>query len=266
MSLHKHIAALNDLRLGVELDQHNVPDAKQKLEALDKAIRALSGVDVAGEVGHSQEGDGVAAAGGNQAALEASMEALKQAADTAHRLTTNPRDAELVRDVLFGCKQDNAVIITAALASFQEGSHWASVRGAVPQEGLSGGLTISRRSDDRIYIQILDTSSKSKFVQASVSPERFAMAVTGLSEVECVLDVRDLHLVGMKKVAEARTVECPLETFDRDELGAWLVQNCSEDGWIINASLRSQNSVVRDGDKRVLNYSVHRYVDAASNP
>lgn len=42
MSLHQHITALNDLRLGVELDQHNLPDAKQKLEALDEAISALS--------------------------------------------------------------------------------------------------------------------------------------------------------------------------------------------------------------------------------
>lgn len=45
MSAEPKVAALKDLRLGVEMDRHNLPDADVKLAALDAAIAALSRQD-----------------------------------------------------------------------------------------------------------------------------------------------------------------------------------------------------------------------------
>ncbi|GAA4322015.1 hypothetical protein GCM10023144_01660 [Pigmentiphaga soli] len=41
--VQQHIAALRDLRLGVDMDRHHLDDGLQKLDALDAAIAALRG-------------------------------------------------------------------------------------------------------------------------------------------------------------------------------------------------------------------------------
>lgn len=127
-------------------------------------------------------------------------------------------------------------------------------------EGLAGKLTISRRSDDRIFIQIRDEASRNKFVEVEVTPELFGMAVTGLGEVDCSFEVSGLGVVGMQKQTESRRAVCPLKSYDRDQLRAWLRENCAEDGWHIDAYLGSQGSVVSTDEGSILKYSVYRYV------
>jgi hypothetical protein len=89
--------------------------------------------------------------------------------------------------------------------------------------------------------------------------ESFASAITGLSFVEAPAEVRRLDVVGKKKISERRSVICPISTYDKEILKVWLIENCKEDGWELDAYLGSQNSVgyVKDGTK--LNYSVFRY-------
>lgn len=130
-------------------------------------------------------------------------------------------------------------------------------------EGLAGKLTISRRSDDMIYLQVRDDASRRRFVEVAITPEAFAMSVTGLSEVACEISVDGLSVVGMQKQAEKRSVLCPLMTYDRDMLRHWLLSNCIEDGWHIDAYLGSQGAVTHHDDGVVLNYSVYRYVPKA---
>lgn len=130
-------------------------------------------------------------------------------------------------------------------------------------KGLAGKLTVSRRSDEMIYLQVRDDASRRNFVEVGVTPEAFAMAVTGLSEVACEISVDGLSVVGMEKQAEKRSVRCPMKTCDRAALRDWLVSNCAEDGWHIDAHLGSQGSVVHHDDGVVLNYSVYRYVPKA---
>lgn len=128
-------------------------------------------------------------------------------------------------------------------------------------EGLVGKLTISRRSDDMIYIQITDESSKSRFVELELTTSNFAMAVTGLSHVECKLSVDRLDAVGKEKQVETRKALCPLNTYDREKLVQWIHQNCWEDGWEIDAYIGSQGSVTRVDDGTLLRYKVFRYID-----
>lgn len=123
-------------------------------------------------------------------------------------------------------------------------------------------LCISRRSDDKIVISIEDEASRTEFVEVKLSPHDFAMAVTGLSFVKVTGSVRGLENVGKKKVTEKRSVVCPLDSYDKKDLSAWLEQNCSEQGWLLNTYLGSQGSVEYVDGGRKLNYSVYKYEPA----
>lgn len=133
-------------------------------------------------------------------------------------------------------------------------------------EGLAGKLTISRRSDDRIYIQIRDEASLNRFVEVELTPKLFGLAVTGMAEVDCRFGVSGLDVVGLQKQTERRRVVCPLKSYDRALLRKWLLDNCSEDGWHIDGYLGSQGSVVSTDEGSILNYHVFRYVPKAGDP
>lgn len=122
-------------------------------------------------------------------------------------------------------------------------------------------VTISRRSDDFVYIAIQDNNSRSEFVEVKLSLEDYGKLITGLSSVEGEAEYRKLDCVGKIKVVEARSVVCPINTFDKAVLGRWLVENCQEDGWKLNTHLGSQKSVDSSGGKTKLNYSVYKYTE-----
>lgn len=126
---------------------------------------------------------------------------------------------------------------------------------------IKAAVTISRVSDGTIRLRVEDSESRIEFVELSMSPADFANAITGLACQPAVGGVRGLEYVGKTKVTEARQVECPLGTFDKEKLSAWLESNCQEEGWLLSSYLGSQSSVVRADDKTTLNYSVTKYVD-----
>ena len=127
---------------------------------------------------------------------------------------------------------------------------------------MIGALTISRDSRNTVRITIMDRASGTRFVELHMTPNDFAMALTGLSHVDGDLAVRGLDTVGKELVIEKRAIDCPLDTFDKKELTDWLVQNAQEDGWIVDTYLDSQNSVGRHNGRTILNYSVRKYIPA----
>lgn len=129
---------------------------------------------------------------------------------------------------------------------------------------LSGVLTISRNSSDVVRIQITDDLSGATFAVVSMTPEAFGLAITGLSEQAASIEIRGLDVVGRRRITERRSIECPLDTYDRGALSAWLAENAKEDGWRIDTHLGSQSSVTRRDGKTVLNYRAIKYVDAAA--
>ena len=126
-------------------------------------------------------------------------------------------------------------------------------------------LSISRNSSGMINIRIRDESSRNEFINLKISPENFGLALTGLSEMECYAEVNKLSIVGKYKVTEKRSVECPVDTYDKSVLSEWIINNCQEEGWELNTYLGSQNSVVYRNNQRVLNYSVVKYVEKDHN-
>lgn len=131
---------------------------------------------------------------------------------------------------------------------------------------LEGKITISRPQygDGRelITLRFTDDLSRGRFLEVQVSPGDFAMAVTGASEMPCLLLVESLETVGLKKITENRSCVCPLRGYDKAELELWLIQNAKEEGWAINPYLGSKSSCTTSPDgETVLHYSVYKYVE-----
>ena len=141
-------------------------------------------------------------------------------------------------------------------------------------------LTISRPSGGRhdgnpcIKIAVDDCDSRIQFLELEVSLADFALALTGLSEVECNMVVRGLQNVG--KVRETQSLAIVLEKAFLKERGIqpygremeqYLVEDPDgiraqheTDGWKVDTYLRSQTSITPDGKSdTAIRLNVRRY-------
>jgi hypothetical protein len=125
---------------------------------------------------------------------------------------------------------------------------------------LKAKVTISRTSQDKVVISIVDDASRLQFVEVSMEPEAFAYAITGLAYRPADIEVRGLEFVGKTHVREQRTIECPLNTHDKSTLRKWLEDNAQEEGWLLDTYLGSQTSITRGDGKTILRYAVDKYV------
>jgi len=112
-----------------------------------------------------------------------------------------------------------------------------------------------------IAVNISDSVSGIHFVEASFTLAAFMEALTGLGGVKGTAEVFGLEYVGLKRVCEDRTINCPLSIYDgRDKLEEWLAQNGQEDGWLVSTYLGSQTSVKHAEKGCILKYSVTKYI------
>jgi hypothetical protein len=128
---------------------------------------------------------------------------------------------------------------------------------------MKAKVSISRSSDDTVRIRIRDEASGIEFAEVSLTVEAYGYLITGLSDQEADLQVRNLQFVGKTRISEQRQIECPLSTYDKSELSQWLKENAQEEGWIVSTYLGSQSSVTWNNGKATLRYSVTKYVDSA---
>lgn len=124
-------------------------------------------------------------------------------------------------------------------------------------------VSINRRSDDLIIIEVTDETSRARFLQLEMTPEQFALAVTGLGFREARGTVMALDVVGKRRIDEDRQVVYPGKSYEgRDVMRAWLEANCQEPGWHLDSYLGSQRSVGHNAaGETVLNYRVSRFED-----
>ena len=128
---------------------------------------------------------------------------------------------------------------------------------------FKGGISITRDSRNMINIRLRDKISRTEFVDVQMTLEDFASAVTGLSEVDIVGDVRGLDRVGKVRVLESRQIVYPGAIYDdRGKQESYITDNYQEEGWELLPALRSQGSkkTGANGDT-LLNYSVVKYVE-----
>lgn len=131
----------------------------------------------------------------------------------------------------------------------------------IKRNELKAKVTISRNSNDEVYIFIKDVASGSVFAEVCMSVENYGYLVTGLAAQEGELRVRDLEFVGKKKIIEQRQKVCPLDTYSRPILEEWLKNNAKEEGWTVNTYLGGQKSICEYNGSKLLHYSVYKYVD-----
>ena len=127
---------------------------------------------------------------------------------------------------------------------------------------MKANVTISRCSDNKVYISLEDDLSGVKFVEVALALEDYAMLITGCAYVEGEVSYNNLSAVGKIEVSEKRSVNCPHSAWtDKTVLSNWLKENCKEEGWTISTYLGSQGSVKSVEGGCVLNYTVYKYVD-----
>lgn len=126
---------------------------------------------------------------------------------------------------------------------------------------IKGEILCARTNQNKIHIEVQCSSSRAKFLDIELTPEQFGQLVTGLHLSDITLKVDKLDIVGKKKVAETRSVECPLDSISRESKEKWIIDNCQEEGWTVSPYLGSQSSVKYVDDKTILNYHVYKYID-----
>lgn len=128
---------------------------------------------------------------------------------------------------------------------------------------IETSVHIGRDNHNVFHIEVRDELSGLRIVRVNMTPEQFAMAITGVyqSGYKTEIDNR-LHLVGKKKVRENRTAVTPFTSFDSDVLTDWLIENCQEEGWILDTYLGSQGSKFTVDGVTNLRYSVYKFVEA----
>lgn len=123
-------------------------------------------------------------------------------------------------------------------------------------------LYIGRDNRNIFNIEVTDTNSRTRFLRLSLTAEQFAMAITGLHSSGFEAQVTGLENVGKVKVSERRRVMYRgFDTYDKDILSKWIMDECQEDGWKISPYLGSQKSVQTIDGIKYLNYSVYKFVD-----
>jgi len=127
---------------------------------------------------------------------------------------------------------------------------------------FNGKISISRNNHNEINIRIRDDAARLEFLDVKMTPEDFTFLITGQAHVPITGEVKGLDVVGKVKVMEERKVTTP-SYMSRDRAEEWLLQNCQEEGWIINNNLGSQTSMKFNhaDNNHTLNYSVYKYIE-----
>ena len=118
--------------------------------------------------------------------------------------------------------------------------------------------------ESHISIRIQDENSRAHFVEVEISLADFALAVTGLSGVDCTAKVKDLEKVG--KMQETDTLEFvlpedfPTYSGDKEEVKKLAKEICPE-GWTPDLSFNSQTSFFTKEEIKYARTTIRRWVE-----
>lgn len=111
-------------------------------------------------------------------------------------------------------------------------------------------ISCSRDNHDRYWLRIKDADAVNASVEIELSPAQFAYLVSGTVVDGAKGSIHRRESFGKVRISEDREVECPMPSHSgRDALRQWLLDNCQEDGWELDAYLGSQGSVHSKGDR-----------------
>ena len=133
---------------------------------------------------------------------------------------------------------------------------------------IKAGVTLSRSSDGKIHLTIVDSESSTRFVEVLLAEESFTNMMFGRAEVEAEALVRNLEQVGKRRVFKARDIKLDcnklkalgIEPYDTPKVEKLIEQRYQKIGWQLHASLRSQNSVTIENGVLTAKVQYVRYV------
>lgn len=120
---------------------------------------------------------------------------------------------------------------------------------------MGAKITITRRSDDKIYINIIDDSSGCMVVEVSMPLAEFTLAITGLAhshgEINRLISSTNIGKIGRKKIVESWY--CEKVSLDKEKqksyiLGDYMLKNDGD--W----------EMLDDGTRTQQPGSQHRYI------
>ena len=132
---------------------------------------------------------------------------------------------------------------------------------------MKGQIAISRPTyggdKKKISIQIMDKTSRIRFVDVEIDYDKFAEAITGLSYVDCDIETRNLSNVG--KTKESMTFEFPMPSdssgYDKDVARSEVDQLINKrEGWIADKSFSSQNTFFTKDGIKYTRTGIYRWV------
>ena len=133
---------------------------------------------------------------------------------------------------------------------------------------MKGSITISRPtySNDKevIKIQIKDKLSRIGFLEIELSYSEFAQCLTGLSEVNCELEIRSLEKVGLVKLTDSLIFPIGDCTFKDRTSVAYIEANrlLTERGdeWTASLYFRSKDSFFMKDGEQMARATINKWV------
>lgn len=125
---------------------------------------------------------------------------------------------------------------------------------------MDGDVTLSRSSDNKVYIRVRDKNSRTEFVTIAMTLENYARLTTNEAFVAATLETRDLDRVGKYKITESRRAVLKGTFHSVKKLTKWLEKNKREEGWHLDTYLGSKSSIQIENGKTIVNYRVHKWV------
>ena len=128
-----------------------------------------------------------------------------------------------------------------------------------------GQLTITRPSygcgKQKIAIRIKDTDAVTRFLDIEIDLDKFTKCITGLAEIECDIEYRNLDHVGKKRETMSLEFEMPGKSrHNRKEIAFALGKKCAPEGWTCSNYFSSQDSFFSVGDKDYAKTHATRWV------
>jgi len=129
---------------------------------------------------------------------------------------------------------------------------------------FEGRVSFSRPmgyGNDYISIQLECKNSNVEFVEARISLEDFAKALTGQGDLPMTFQTRGLELVGKIREQKPLVFEMPegSDYMDRKELAKKLAQNHCDEGWKADTYFGSQSSFKTDYKKNITTAHTRQY-------
>jgi len=133
---------------------------------------------------------------------------------------------------------------------------------------IKGKISIGKTSSNGenatpIKIELRDTDAVIEFAIIYLSLENYAQVITGLSHVECDIEVRDLDKVGKVRQQDILVIEMPQETDwkKQKEIAYEIAKAKCPEGWIASSYFNSQNSFFKKDGKEYAQTQIVRWVE-----